>query len=93
MNSSPKGESIKTTFKPISKNNIQHVMHEFLNQIKASKLDQMSSFLQEHDEFIEYDQKMDMHVRKHGLQPQNSLIQTCMHEMSFNPTLMNQIMT
>ena len=45
------------------------------------------------DELMEYDQKMDMHVRKHGLQPQNSLIQTCMHEMSFNSPLMTQIMT
>ena len=32
------------------------------NQIQPSKLVQMDSFLQEHDEFMEYDQKMDMHV-------------------------------
>ena len=67
MNSSPKGESIKTIFNPIFKNmkNMQTCMDS--NQIQPSKLVQMDSFLQEHDEFMEYDQKMDMHVRKHEL--------------------------
>ena len=47
---------------------------------------QKSSNLQKQDELMEYDQKMDMHVRKHGLQPQNFNICTCMQQLSHNST-------
>ena len=77
MNSSPKGESIRTIFKPIFKNMKNMQTCKDLNQIKASKLVQMSSFFSKQDENMVYSYNMDMHV-------------TIYHE--FNSKLINSTM-
>ena len=47
---------------------------------------QKSSNLHKLDELMEYDQKMDMHVRHYELQPQNINICTCMQQLCYNST-------
>ena len=62
---------IQTQFQTIFQEQSSNMTCMTLNHFKASMLCQKSSNILKQDALMEYDQKMDMHVRYYELQPQN----------------------
>ena len=52
----------------------------------------MQVLAQEHDEFMDYNKNVDMHVEIHEEQPQNAMVQTCMHEFTLKFNSLNQFL-